>query len=45
VTDDGKPFQVTAATAPVKDFQVVYAGGVETSNGYFVPENPQKFQG
>jgi len=45
VTDDGKPFQVTAATAPVKDFQVVYAGGVETSNGYFVPENPRKFQG
>jgi hypothetical protein len=48
VTNMGKPFQVSAVTAPLKDYQAIYAGGVATPSGYppgyFVPENPQSYQ-
>jgi hypothetical protein len=40
VTDDGKPFQVSAIYGSNSPYHVLYVGGVASSNGEFARENP-----
>jgi hypothetical protein len=44
VTNDGKPFQVTAEYSSFTRYHVLYAGGVATNSG-FIRENPATYNG